>query len=214
MTRNISFVEGEFYHVYNRGVDKRNIFSEQYDVDRFLQSMDEFNTVEPIGSIFENSFANNPSLGSEGAKLVNMVCFCLNPNHFHILLEQAAERGIEKFMHRLGGYTQYFNKKYQRSGSLFQGVYKAKHIDSNEYLLHLSAYINLNNHVHQLGGEGAKLVKSSWNEYLDKAALCKTDIILSQFKTRGEYKKFAMDSLDYTLERRKKDTEFADLLLE
>ncbi len=213
MTRNISFSEGEFYHIYNRGVDKRNIFFEDYDVERFYQSMDEFNCIDPIGSIYENSFIKSP-LGSSTAKLVNIICFCLNPNHYHFLLEQVAERGIEKFMHKLGGYTQYFNQRYQRTGALFQGRYKAKHVTSNEYLLHLSAYINLNNRVHQLGNSTAKLMKSSWDEYLNKKEFCKTDVILDQFKTPDEYKKFAMDSLDFTLERRKKDVEFANLLLE
>src|SRR3989344_3993600 len=120
------FVTGEFYHIYNRGTDKRNIFSDKNDIDRFFQSMIEFNTIEPIGSIYENSFYLNQlgSLASKlrkpSKKLVNFISYCLNPNHFHFLLEQVAEKGIEKFLHRLGtGYTKYFNNKHKRSGALF-----------------------------------------------------------------------------------------------
>src|SRR3989344_4775774 len=124
--RKVPFVNGEFYHVYNRGVDKRDIFSDQYDLDRFFQSMNEFNVVEPIGSIYENSFIRN-SLGglTPKLKLVNVIAFCLNQNHYHFLLEQVIDKGIEKFMHKLStGYTCYFNERNKRSGSLFQGNYK------------------------------------------------------------------------------------------
>ena len=156
--RKSSFVIGEHYHIFNRGVDKRIIFSDRYDIHRFFQSMIEFNTVDPIGSLYENSFLQ---LGGEtpkfGEKLVNIIAYCLNPNHFHLILEQLKDGGISEFMKRLaGGYTGYFNQKNDRSGSLFQGVFKDVHIDSNEYLLHASAYVNLNDRVHQLGGETPK----------------------------------------------------------
>lgn len=204
--RKVPFVAGEFYHVYNRGVDKRIIFSDQDDVNRFFQSMDEFNVIEPIGSIYENSFIKN-KLGNETSKsdekkLVNIIAYCLNPNHFHIILEQVEDGGISNFMKRLGGgYTKYYNKKEKRSGSLFQGVFKDAHIDSNEYLLYVSAYVNLNDRVHQLGNETSKLVKSrsSWAEYSDaisKENFCEKDIILGQFKNKEEYKKFAKSALE------------------
>src|SRR3989338_5096258 len=126
--RKVPFVKGEFYHIFNRGVDKRNIFSDKHDLERFFQSMVEFNTQKPIGSIYENSFSKkdkNNSLGSLTPKLdrnmlVNLVCFCLNPNHYHFVLEQITDGGIEKFMQKLGtGYTNYFNEKYKRKVSLF-----------------------------------------------------------------------------------------------
>lgn len=104
-------------------------------------------------------------------------------------------------MKSMGGYTSYFNEKYKRSGVLFQGVFKSKHIESNEYLLHISVYVNLNNEVHQLGGETPKLItKSSWEEYINNKQdkqddFCEKDIILEQFKNTLEYKKFAESSL-------------------
>lgn len=219
--RKTSFTIGEYYHVYNRGVDKRIIFADSYDMRRFFQSMVEFNTVLPIGSLYENSFLQ---LGGEtpksGEMLVNIIAYCLNPNHFHFILEQLVDGGISEFMKRLGGYTGYFNKKHERSGSLFQGVFKDVYIDSNEYLLHVSAYVNLNNRVHQLGGETPKLVESmsSWGEYTDKGikGICEKEIILGQFKNVGEYKEFSLSSLEQILKRKEnlEDKDFDRFLLE
>ena len=110
-------------------------------------------------------------------------------------------------MHRLGtGYTRYFNDKNKRTGSLFQGRFKSVHIDSNEYLLHSSAYVNLNDRVHQLGSSTSKLVKSrsSWGEYTgeSKSNFCCKDIILEQFRNAKEYQRFAESSLESILERK------------
>lgn len=206
--------------MYNRGVDKRIIFTDEYDIRRFFQSVVEFNTPQPIGSLYESSFRR---LGGETpkfeGKLVNIIAYCLNPNHFHMLLEQAMDGGISEFMKRLGGgFTNYFNNKYKRSGSLFQGVFKDVHIDTNEYLLHVSAYVNLNDHVHKLGGETPKLVESmsSWKEYTDKRieGICEKEIILGQFRNMNEYKEFALASLESILKRKEELKDIGDFLLE
>jgi len=207
-------VTGEFYHIYNRGVDKRTIFSDTYDMKRFFQSMEEFNVEKAIGSIYENSFLKKNQLGGEASKLVNFVCYCLNQNHYHFVLEQVLDGGIEKFMQKLGtGYTMYFNNKYKRTGSLFQGVFKASHINSNEYLLHVSAYVNLNNRVHKIDNS---LSWNSWNEYIGEkpSDFCKKDIILGQFDNKDEYKKFAESSLVDILERKGNEKDVENLLLE
>ena len=160
--RNTKFENGEYYHIYNRGVDKRGVFMDVADIARFLQSMEEFNTIDPIGSIYENSFKNK-TLGGSTTKLVSIVAFCLVSNHYHLILKELTDKGIEKFMHKIGtGYTRYFNEKTKRSGSLFQGRYKSVWVDSNEYLLYLSVYVNLNDKIHSLGGS---TTKSSWGEY-------------------------------------------------
>lgn len=214
MKRKINFVNGEFYHIFNRGVDKRIIFSDKHDIKRFFQSMKKFNTKEPIGSIYENSFLKKDQLGGEASKLVNFVCYCLNPNHYHFVLEQISNNGIEKFMQRLGtGYTMYFNKKYKRTGSLFQGVFKSSHIDSNEYLLHISSYINLNNYVHKINNN---LSLNSWNEYINKIKnnFCEKDIVLKQFNSLKEYEVFAKNSLEDILERKEAEKELEKLLIE
>jgi putative transposase len=209
--RKTEFAIGEYYHIYNRGVDKRVIFSDENDMNRFLQSMREFNSIEPIGSIYENSFRQLGNRVSKSGRLVDFVCYCLNPNHYHFILKQVSGKGIEKFMHRLGlGYTKYFNQKNVRSGVLFQGAFKAIHINNNEYLLHLSAYVNLNNRVHQLGN---RVSKSSWNEYVEKGEslrktakkFCLKQPVLGQFRKIQEYKEFAENALRGI--REKKDME-------
>lgn len=204
--RKFEFASNEYYHIFNRGNNKRDIFRNDKDFARFFQSMIEFNTVEPIGSIFENFFKKSSlrhsiSKNDKDEKLVDFICYCLNQNHYHFILKQLAKKGIEKFMQRLGnGYTKYFNNKHDCSGSLFQGRYKAVHINSNEYLLHLSTYVNLNGRVHQLGHS---MSKSSRDEYiLGRTGFCKKDIILSQFESAIEYKKFMEDSLKSIRERR------------
>jgi len=213
--RKVKFVNDEYYHIYNRGVDKRTIFQDVDDLDRFFLSMSEFNVLDPIGSIYllrcpaPKSVNSNlvPNLNNR-EKLVEFICYCLNPNHYHFLIKQLTEKGIERFMHKLnGGYSKYFNAKYKRSGSLFEGRFKAIHIDSETYLIHLSAYINLNYRVHNLekfGGLATKLFKSSWEEYLglNQEKFCQKDIILDQFDTIENYKKFAEESLERIKERK------------
>ncbi|MBI5405798.1 transposase [Candidatus Kaiserbacteria bacterium] len=222
--RKTQLAEGEYYHVYNRGVDKRSIFNDREDIERFLQCMEEFNGVEPIGSLYENSFRPD-QLGGRASKLVveedsplvEFIAYCLNPNHYHFILKQIAERGIEKIMQRIGtGHTMFFNNKHERNGSLFQGRFKAVHIDSNEYLLHVSSYVNLNDRVHQLGGPASKLVRSSFGEYMDRGikGICEKEIILGQFRNVDEYKKFALSSLKSIVERKQEVEGIEDFLLE
>ncbi len=206
---------GEYYHIYNRGTDKREVFLCEEDRERFFLSMQEFNSVNPIGSIYEKGFRR--SLGGSTSKpdsLVEFVAYCLNPNHYHFILKQVAENGVAVFMQRIGtGYTMYFNEKYQRSGALFQGRYKVKHVSTNEYLLHLSAYVNLNFEVHELGGSTSK---SSWEEYLKKVEkpFCIKDIILGQFPTVFAYESYARNALKDILKRRWEEKELDKLLLE
>lgn len=221
--RKVPFRKGEFYHIYNRGVDKRNVFSDQNDLQRFFQSMLEFNTVEPIGSIYENYFRieREKRLGSQTSKLdkrpVNIICYCFNPNHYHFILEQLENKGIEKFMQRLGtGYTNYFNHKYKRSGVLFQGKFKSVHIGSNEYLLYLSVYVNLNYLVHKLE-LGSPTSKSSWEEYIKdcEVNLCENkEVVLGQFRNKKEYKQFAEKFVKGIVDRKERLKNLEGYLLE
>ncbi len=182
---------------------------------RFFKSMIEFNTIEPIGSIYEQSFNKKPKFGGKASKLVGFVVYCLNPNHFHFVIRQIADRGIEKFMHRLGcGFTRYMNDKHKRGGSLFQGKFKAVHISSDSQLLHTSAYVNLNDKVHSLGGKASK---SSFCEYVgveNGMQICDKDIILHRFKNSKEYKEYAEGAVEETIKRRKEDGKVDENLLE
>lgn len=213
--RKEKFVEGEYYHLYNRGTEKRPIFDDPEDLNRFIKSIDEFNDIDLIGSIYENSFTKTKS---KKKKLVDIVCYAFNPNHFHFLLTPLIENGVEKFMQRLGtGYTLYFNRRYKRKGGLFQGTFKSVYVDSNEYLLHLSVYINLNDKVHQLGSLTSKLAKTSWDSYISKKGdilLGDTSIITGQFKNSQEYKKFAEEILPDIIERKKSLKKLEQIMLD
>ena len=211
--RKVFFANGEYYHIYNRGLDKRVVFPKREDMDRFFQSIITFNAVEPIGSIYEDIWNTKLGRKRRSPRLVDIICYCLNPNHFHLLLKQIKDGGISEFMRRIGGYTYYFNLKYKRSGPLYQGTFKSTHIASNGQLLHASAYVNLNNRVHRLGGSTSK---SSWNEYIGRAndGICEKGIILDQFASKTEYREFAESSLADILERKEKDRELEKMLLE
>jgi putative transposase len=210
--RKVAFVNGEFHHIYNRGVDKRKVFLDTEDFKRFLESIRKFNRLDAIGSLYEQRFREkkwlekrkktkekgsstpqDKSLGVELPKaLVDVVCYCLNPNHFHLILKQLEDKGIEKFMQKVStGYTNYFNKKHNRSGALFQGRYKSSHISSNEYLLHTSAYVNCNSEAHKIA-EAENYEWCSFPEYMGKKGnLCQKQIVLGQFKDLREYYVFA-----------------------
>ncbi|OGI71002.1 hypothetical protein A3B84_02385 [Candidatus Nomurabacteria bacterium RIFCSPHIGHO2_02_FULL_35_13] len=189
---------GEYYHVYNRGVDKRPIVKDRKDTERFMQSLEFFNSKEPIKGLREIISSKNDKNIQFNDPLVEIICYDLNSNHYHLLLKEINDGGISEFMKRLGGgYTWYFNNKNKRSGSLFQGTFKSVHVKSNEQLLHVSVYINLNWKVHKTSGLTAGNVRSSWDEYIGKTSrnLCKKEIILEQFESVKDYKDFAESSL-------------------
>jgi len=213
--RRHSFAIGEYYHIYNHGVETRNIFDEPDDTDRFLQSMQFFNTIKPIGSLYEFSFEKKGA-PSKSQWLVELIAYCLNPNHFHIIFKELRHGGISELMKRIGiGYTLYFNTKNKRKGALFRGRFKSKHISDNDYLLHTSAYVNLNNRVHQLGDPISKLVQSSWDEYVTgQKGRCGKSVILGQFTKPKDYEKFAFESLELSLERKQEDKEYKALMFD
>ncbi len=140
--RKVKFVKGEFFHVYNRGVDKRNIFLDQGDYLRFCKALKFFNSESPCWIATVNRKDQTPSPEDQ---LVDVICFCLMPNHYHLLLRPITENGVTKFMRKLNtGYTIYFNIKHQRTGRLFENKFKAIHVDNDLYLKHLTRYIHLN----------------------------------------------------------------------
>lgn len=164
--RKESLITGEYYHIYNRGVDKRDIFINQADVSRFKESMVEFNQLQALGGIREIRGLSSAGKTLKKEPIVSIVAFCLNPNHIHFILKQTSENGISKFMQKLvGGYTYYFNKKYGRSGSLLQGTFKSKLISNENYLRKIFPYVNQNYLMHEIPPRKRKLVFSSEEEY-------------------------------------------------
>ena len=101
--RKISFANGEIYHLYNRGVEKRNIFSDKIDLKRFVDSVNLFNDTRPAGSLYEQSLLVKKGKNKKPKKLVKIICFAFNPNHYHLLVEQVEEKGIEKFIGKSWG---------------------------------------------------------------------------------------------------------------
>jgi REP element-mobilizing transposase RayT len=162
-------VTSEYYHIYNRGVDKRDIFNDKKDLYRFIESIAEFNQVKVIGSI-RNIRKNKtePKALSRLSKesLVSISAYCLNPNHFHFILKQLMDGGIAKFMQKLqGGYTYYFNVKNSRTGSLFQGTFKSHLISNENYSNKIIGYVNKNYQVHNISKNKMNLVFASDYEY-------------------------------------------------
>ncbi len=153
--RKVSFVAGEYYHVYNRGNSKQIIFRDKNDYTRFIGLL--FACNSSTNFKIDNLNKNQSLLDSpRGEKLVHIGAYCLMPNHFHILLTDTGEGNISKFMQKLiTAYVMYFNKKYQRSGGLFEGKFKAEHADNDRYLKYLFSYIHLN---------PVKLIEPKWRE--------------------------------------------------
>ena len=212
--RNHTFQIGEYYHIYNRGTDKRDIILDKYDLSRFFGSLQEFNSEEPIRSIYLKNFNKNKAekfsspTTKNAQKLVSIISYCINPNHFHLLLSPLVDKGIEKFMQRIGGYTRFFNEKYDRSGVLFQGKFKSKIIGDDNYLLQLAVYINMNNR-NEKGKPFSDLSLSSLEEYTEDGVvgICDKDIILSHFNNKKDFLKFAKSIWKETL-KRKDEIEF------
>ncbi|MFA4833618.1 MAG: transposase [Patescibacteria group bacterium] len=194
------FQDEYYYHIYNRGVDKRQVFLDKWDYTRFLESLREFNQFEATGGFYRKFLASKfrgltPNLGVRPPgqkKLVRIIAYCLNPNHYHLLLRQNIENGVSEFMKRMGaGYSGYFNYKYKRSGSLFGGKYKVKEAKSIFDVIKLSIYVNCNSEIHSL----ARKENWPWSSYLDyvgvrRGKLCEAEEVLREFSNPEDYKRF------------------------
>jgi len=150
MLRKDPFVTGEYYHIYNRGIDKRVIFKLKRDYERFMMllylanSQESFRLDDLLGK--QQKTFSEVLISGKGEPLVSVGAWCLMINHFHLLVRQEVDGGITKFMKKLGtGYSMFFNIKYQRAGALFGGPFKSKLIGNDDnYMKQLFAYIHLN----------------------------------------------------------------------
>ncbi len=153
MFRKVPFLEGEIYHVYNRGAHKADIFLSNHDYFRFkillfLANSSEGLRMENILRKYKNEQGRSLLIFREEKPdqgLVDVLAYALMPNHFHLIVRQKTENGISHFMKKVGtAYSMYFNTLYEHSGTVFQGRFKSKHVDTNEYLRWLFAYVALN----------------------------------------------------------------------
>ena len=166
----------EHYHIYNRGAHKEPIFLDKSDYERFIALLLVANSEKPIKNRWShhNTWSKVPE-----SKLVHIFAYCLMPNHFHIGLIEIKERGIERFTHKLiTSYSMYYNIKYKHSGTIFQGNYKWKHVDSDEYLRYLIQYIHLN----PFGIDEPELIKTAKPEFLNQAIECSKKYEYSSYK--------------------------------
>ncbi|MDE2188730.1 MAG: transposase [Patescibacteria group bacterium] len=167
---------GEHYHVYNRGAHRAPIFNERGDCDRFVALLYAANNTRTLHT---NEIKPYEMFNFKRECLVDIFSYCLMPNHFHIGLREKTEKGIEKFMRKLGtAYVKYYNVKYKHPGTLFQGKYKSKHVDSDEYLRYVIQYIHLN----PFGIVEPNLTKEARINYFSRAVEISKKYQYSSFK--------------------------------
>ncbi len=202
--RNIIFSEGEYYHIYSRGIEKRLIFLDKQDYKRFIYLLYTANSAEPVHlSNYQGiSLIKIP----RGETLVDIGAWCLMPNHFHLLLREKVEGGISTFLKKLlTGYSMYFNIKSQRRGKLFEGKFQARHLDYDQYLKYQFTYIHLN--PISLVDEGWKkkkiqnkikakefLNRYTYSSYLD---YCGIDRPESMILNREEFPEYFETDIDF-----------------
>jgi len=139
------YVENGYYHIYNRGVNKQEIFNNPQDHEVFLHFLKRYLTPFSSLSKDERFLKFQPTWRTDIHKKVKLIAYCLMPNHFHLLVKQFVREGMTEFMRALSNsYVRYFNETYERIGPLFQGRFKAVLIETTPYLLHLTRYIHLN----------------------------------------------------------------------
>lgn len=205
-------VTDQYYHIFNRGVARQPIFQEKQDYKRFIATLNYYRYFPlPIRlsklqllaiSVRKNILTELQKSGKLQAEIISFVCM---PNHFHLILKQSRENGISKYLKELqNSYARYFNTKHKRIGTLFQGQFKAIHIESEEQLLHLSRYVHLNPYTSYVVKNVNDLKIYPWSSLLQYLGLsqgfAKTDIINSLFSTPRKYWKFIEDQAKYQRE--------------
>jgi len=198
--RQAIFANGQFYHLFNRGVEKRTTFVDKRDYNRFIDSLNYYRVRDQLVrfsfrgrvKVFDKDITHIPLLAE-------VVGYCLMPNHFHLLLKQINNNGITTFLSKLGNsYTKYFNTRHRRVGPLFQGSFKAVRIVSDEQLLHVSRYIHLNPLIDYLIKDIRNYNHSSYLEYLGtRKGFCHKNYIMENFSSAEAYEKFVLDQEDY-----------------
>jgi putative transposase len=191
MNRRIKFAPGEYYHTYNRGVDKRAIFLDESDYRRFINLLFFCNGLARVDmrALYRHldkglTFAD--FLKEREETLVDIGSYCLMPNHFHLLLHEKVENGLTLFLTKLStAYSMYFNTKNKRTGSLFERNFLAEHADHDQYLKYLFSYIHLN---------PAKIIDPEWKEN-GVSDLLKTKDFVENYKF-SSYRNYLGDKQD------------------
>lgn len=209
--RKTIFANNHYYHILNRGVNKGVIFQNSKEYQRFIDLVD-FYRLNP-----DIRFSHYGLLSDSGKQeyidrlrqnnkvLVEIISFCLMPNHFHLLLKQVQDGGLQNFIRCVqNGYAKFFNTRNKRSGPLFQSAFKSVLIESNEQLLHVSRYIHLNPatsnliKIEHLSNYGW----SSFKNFLGDGSyeFINPGIVTDQFEDKSDYKDFVNSQADYQRE--------------
>lgn len=207
--RKVVFANNEIYHVLNRGIERRPTFISKRDYARALLTLDFYRFQSPPLRLSKALLLKSEErkrfflkLKVKSKKLVEIISYCLMPNHFHFLLRQRLENGTPKFLSNFtNSYTRYFNTRHKRTGPLFEGIFKATYIETDEQLIHVSRYIHLNP-VSSFIIKAKGLDSYPWSslsEFLGKRdeGICDKEIILSQFSSKEDYRQFIHDQIDY-----------------
>lgn len=210
--RKTPLVKNEIYHVFNRSIARQPIFKTQLDHKRIIDIINFYrHDTKPLRfSHFKRlPVEQKKDILEEYAKnhkyLVEIYAYCIMPNHFHFLLKAVQDSGISIFMRNLQhSYSNYFNIKNNRTGSLFQSMFKAIRIETDEQLFHVSRYIHLNPATSFIISiEALETYQwSSFKDFINKAneGMINKQYIYDNFKSVGEYKKFVYDQAGYQRE--------------
>jgi putative transposase len=196
------FEEQGYYHIFHRGIEKKKVFLDNQDYRMFLYYLKVY-LQDPKDLLIKYPQLPPRLQAKNLTSQITLIAYCLMPNHFHLLLQQSTKDAISKFMKQLlNAYTFYFNKKYERTGAIFEGRYKATRISSDDLLIHVARYIHLNPVVAKLVNDPGTYKWSSQKDYLtDKnKSFVNPKTVLSFFKTIRDYQNFVKDQISYAKE--------------
>ncbi len=202
---------GEIYHVFNRGINRQSTFTSRKEYQRAILAIKFYQVATPPASLSKVltlpvDLKDRVIEDMEKAeRQVEIISFCLMPNHFHFLLKQKKDGGISKFMGNFqNSYTRYYNTRNERDGAIFLTQFKAVRIVSDEQLIHVSRYIHLNPYTGYVIKTLKELEDYLWSSFPDyikgKSTLILNDLVMGFFKNPESYKKFVFDQADYQRE--------------
>lgn len=208
-TRKTPLVTGEIYHIFNRSIARQPIFTTQLHYQRMIELIQfyifqkppiRFSYYNRLQMKQKNNFFEN--LVKNHKHQVEIYAYCIMPNHLHFLLKQTEENGISKFLSNIqNSYAKYHNTKHDRSGSLFQELFKGVHIETDEQLLHVMRYIILNPYTGHMVKELSDLERYQWTsfpEYMGKRkSFVNTEMISGLFRSTEKLKQFIFNQADY-----------------
>jgi len=207
--RHLPIIPDQVYHIYNRSIARQPIFLIQRDYQRLINLIHYYSFLSPplrfshfnrLDSNLRQSMYNTLI---RQPKRVSIYAFCLMPNHFHFLVSTTYEKGISQFLSDIqNSYAKYFNTRHERSGALFQSMFKAVRIETDEQFLHVARYIHLNPFTSYVVKSFADLETWSWSslfDYIksDERGIIDRERLMDSFKTVEKFKKFIFDQADY-----------------